>query len=259
MDVVFFNSDVAEKVGVPGAIILNNLQYWIKHNRENEQNCYDGEYWTYNSLKAFCEQLPFYSKNTIYRTLNKLESDGYIKTGNYSRDHWNRTKWYALTDSGYALMNDALPQSQKCTLHQSQKCTFTQSQKSTIEQINTHNDIHKDIAVTDPFCTSSPELTEALRAFAEMRKKIRAPLTERGKKNIMSKLEKLAPGNDEMKIAILDQSIERSWRGVFSLHNDDQQQKRPPAQNNMPREMAMASRVMAMLGDDDDDAQAGNS
>ena len=263
MDVVFFNSDVAEKVGVPGAIILNNLKYWIKHNRENEQNCYDGEYWTYNSLKAFCEQMPFYSQSTISRTLSKLETGGYIKTGNYNRDRWDRTKWYALTPVGYDLVEKRQAgdtQNAKCTFSQNAKCTFSQNAKSTIEQINTNRDIHKDIATSEPFCTDEPQLNEALRAFAEMRKKIHAPLTERGERNIMRKLERLAPGDTDMKIAILDQSIERSWRGVFALHDDD----RPPAcrsqpQASKPREVAMAERVMAMLGDDDDDAQAGNS
>ena len=54
-------------------------------------------------------------------------------------------------------------------------------------------------------------LDAALNDFAEMRKKMRKPLSE---------LEKLAPGDDEKKIAILNQSIQRGWQGVFPLKDE---------------------------------------
>ena len=63
MEVIFFKSSVAKVIGVTGAIILNNLHYWINHNEANEKNFFDGCYWTYNSIKAFCEQFPFLSRN----------------------------------------------------------------------------------------------------------------------------------------------------------------------------------------------------
>lgn len=53
-----------------------------------------------------------------------------------------------------------------------------------------------------------------------MRKKLRKPLTDRAKKLTLGKLEKLAPGNEAMQVAILDQSVERGWQGVFPLKTD---------------------------------------
>lgn len=237
MEVIFFKSSVAKVIGVTGAIILNNLHYWINHNEANEKNFFDGCYWTYNSIKAFCEQFPFLSRNSITRALSKLEKDGYIKTGFHNENSWDRTKWYALTDKGYALVgklvstgdtpkdNDAFTQKQKCSFTQSKKCSFTQKQKSTNKQINTDREIQHSNNNNDPFCTGSPALDDALHGFEEMRRKMHKPLTDRAKRLTLGKLEKMAPGNEEMQIAILDQSVERGWQGVFPLKPEWKQER----------------------------------
>ena len=63
-------------------------------------------------------------------------------------------------------------------------------------------------------------LDAALSDFAEMRKKMRKPLTDRALALTLSELEELAPGEDEKKIAILNQSIQRGWQGVFPLKDE---------------------------------------
>lgn len=56
-------------------------------------------------------------------------------------------------------------------------------------------------------------------AFCEMRQKLRAPLTGRAIALTIAKLEKLrADGQDPG--AVLEQSVERAWRGVFALKGD---------------------------------------
>ena len=69
-------------------------------------------------------------------------------------------------------------------------------------------------------------LDVALNDFAEMRKKMRKPLTDRALALTLSELEKLAPGDDEKKIAILNQSIQRGWQGVFPLKDEHKQTSR---------------------------------
>ena len=49
---------------------------------------------------------------------------------------------------------------------------------------------------------------------------MRKPLTDRALALTLSELEKLAPGDDEKKIAILNQSIQRGWQGVFPLKDE---------------------------------------
>lgn len=72
--------------------------------------------------------------------------------------------------------------------------------------------------------TSNDELKETIIDFIKMRKLIKAPMTDRALKGIFKELDKLGH-NDEEKIAILEQSIERSWRGVFAISKPKQEPK----------------------------------
>lgn len=66
------------------------------------------------------------------------------------------------------------------------------------------------------FAGDDPELLSALQGFEEMRVKIKKPMTDRARKLMLTELEKLSADRD-MQIAILNQSVGRSWAGVFAL------------------------------------------
>jgi hypothetical protein len=70
--------------------------------------------------------------------------------------------------------------------------------------------------------SDSLELDTAINDFLEMRKLIKAPMTSRAIKNLLIELDKLDK-TVEGKIAILNQSINRSWKGVFPLKTNQQQ------------------------------------
>lgn len=65
-----------------------------------------------------------------------------------------------------------------------------------------------------------PQIAEAFSDFAEMRKQIKAPLTDRAIQLALSKLETLAPGDYDTQRKILEQSTMRSWRGLFELKDE---------------------------------------
>ena len=67
--------------------------------------------------------------------------------------------------------------------------------------------------------TSNSFLQETIIDFMKMRKSIKKPVTERGLKGILNKLDKLAT-TDDIKIKILENSIENCWRGVFPLKDN---------------------------------------
>lgn len=60
-------------------------------------------------------------------------------------------------------------------------------------------------------------LEDAMDAFRAHRKSLRKPLNELSEKRIMTELDNLSGGNDDIKIQILDQSIRNGWAGVFEL------------------------------------------
>lgn len=91
---------------MPAAVMLEHLRFWCSKNQANEVHEHDGLYWTYNSIKAYREIYPYLSDKQIRAALKKLEDGGYIATGNFSSNQWDRTKWYAVTDLGYALLGE---------------------------------------------------------------------------------------------------------------------------------------------------------
>lgn len=56
------------------------------------------------------------------------------------------------------------------------------------------------------------------KEFVEMRQKIRAPMTEAAKKRTLDDLWKLMNAGQDLK-AVLGQSVQRGWRGVFEVKN----------------------------------------
>ena len=72
--------------------------------------------------------------------------------------------------------------------------------------------------------TESTELRESLVEFVKFRKLIKKPMTNKALELIIAKLKKLGQ-SDRERVAILNQSIERGWAGVFSLKDEELQSK----------------------------------
>jgi hypothetical protein len=68
---------------------------------------------------------------------------------------------------------------------------------------------------------------EPWKAYVEMRQRIRAPLTDKGKVLILAKLEKLAKEGHPPE-QVLEQSIENSYRGVFAIKGSTNAQAAKP-------------------------------
>jgi hypothetical protein len=84
---------LAVKVGLNGAIFLQQVHYWISQPRAQER---DGRFWVYNSLPQWREQFPFWSEDTIQRTIAGLEQRGVLLSGNYNERGFDKTKWYTI-------------------------------------------------------------------------------------------------------------------------------------------------------------------
>lgn len=260
-----FDSDVAKVVGVKGAILLNHIYWWVEKNKANEMNYHDGCYWTYNSAKAYSTLFPYFTSKTIQRELQKLEYEGYIKTGCYNNKSTNRTKWYTLTNKGYALIDkekDNLSDSigQKCPMDWSKMSNgLDKNGFSSINSNKTYSNKHSNKG--EHVLSSSPELAEALNAFAEHRKKLKKPMTDYAKKLLLKKLQKLST-SEGGQIAILNQSIANGWQGVFPLGGDRGQRNQRQSAADMASDVIRMMDERGMLDDaggkKDDDSNAGS-
>lgn len=108
-----FDTEIAEEYGLLESILLNHIYYWTEKNRANDTNFYDGNYWTYNSTRAFNELFPYASERQIKNALRHLRREGIIVTGNYNKSSYDRTLWYALSEKGLSIV-------QKCPMESTQ-------------------------------------------------------------------------------------------------------------------------------------------
>ena len=126
-----------------------------------------------------------------------------------------------------------------------------------------HGDVHTDIRDKDirdkeirdkEKDNKTTALDDALDEFVKHRKALKRPLAGKGIELIRAELEKLAPGDEEKQIAIINQSIMRGWQGVFPLKADE---KKGPAikssYDNLPPKKADGDdleRLAIMMGVD---------
>ena len=93
----YFNEQLAVKIGVSEAIVIQQIEYWVKTNEKKNVNFKDGHYWTFNSIRKWAEQFPFWSEKTTKRILKKLRDDEYlITTSEYNRRGNDKTLWYRI-------------------------------------------------------------------------------------------------------------------------------------------------------------------
>ena len=174
------------------------------------------------SRKKICYDLGI-SADTFGKYLKQLCEYGYIKTQQVKENGRFSHNVYTIcsTISPCPKISDT-----ENTVHDDLDSKINSNKNNSIS--NNNNDIKKerktsfDDAISE--YTSNDELKETIIDFIKMRKLIKAPMTDRALKGIFKELDKLGH-SDREKIAILEQSIERSWRGVFAISKPKQKPK----------------------------------
>ncbi len=85
---------LATKVGLNEAIILQQMHYWLtsRHNK----NFINNRHWVYNSYEDWHQQFPFWSKETIKRTIYSLERQKLILSCKLREQRLDHRKWYTI-------------------------------------------------------------------------------------------------------------------------------------------------------------------
>lgn len=85
--------ELAVEIGLNESIVLMQISFWIGQSN----NLRDGCYWTYQSLRQMREKaFPYWSIETIRRTIESLSKKGYIRIGNYNKIESDKTQWFTL-------------------------------------------------------------------------------------------------------------------------------------------------------------------
>lgn len=100
-----FDAELAVKIGVEEAVMMNNMVFWIQHNVANNKHSYEGRYWTYNTVQAFSELYPFWTVKQLRRIMESLYNQKVLMKGNFNKKPFDRTGWYSITDE-YSYLLD---------------------------------------------------------------------------------------------------------------------------------------------------------
>lgn len=226
-----FDTDVAMEVGINAAIIYKNIQFWCEKNRANNKNLYDGYYWTYNSVAAFEQMFPYLSYKQIRGALTILEEKGYILSGNFNKSAYDRTKWYAdirvaITDKP-SCQNDKidLPCGANEDVQEGKPIPYINTDINTDskpKKERTKGASFDDVLDSIEIIRENPDLREAFVEYIKMRKLIKKPLTDRALKLNINDAFKLSGGDAKKMQAIVEQSIQHSWAGMYELKTKTQ-------------------------------------
>jgi len=161
-----FNAEIATLYGIEEAIILENIAFWCSKNEANDKHFYNGDYWTYNSAKAFAKLLPYMSEHIIQRKLKNLENLGLIKTDEFNKSPYDRTKWYALTEKSkpyYRLRKNAESAKQDCSISETEMPDQkNENAESSITNIN-NTSCKRNVNVNPPAADDpSPTVTATI-------------------------------------------------------------------------------------------------
>lgn len=167
-----FNSNIAVAYSINTAIFVQQLSQWTFINLANKRHIHDGLCWSFNTLEAYEEIFPYWSKRQLETLISNAVKDGLVVKGNYNKHKYDRTCWYALTHKGLSLFPELLSEKHLQTLSESishncemydlsisheenVKKHFTELRNAvfgnviTIPTNNSTKDISKDISVDD--------------------------------------------------------------------------------------------------------------
>ena len=165
------------------------------------------------------------------RTINKMviENKIIIKEGCYQfNEHYE--KWVNLTKS--KVSNNKKLNKKLSKTSQIVKVNLTKS-KVKLNKLSSSTDLKplqnkplpdrketlKETNTKETLKEKGTNFIKAWKNYKNMRKKIKKPMTEYAEELIIKKLNKLSD-NENIQIAILNQSIMNSWQGIYPLKGD---------------------------------------
>lgn len=171
-----------------------------------------------NGLVAICKE----SKTAIQNTLKELEECGYLVRTRIHDEKGRIDYIYDIFEKTHSPQTENL-----CTVN---RCTDNQPQLNTkelnTEESNTKDKKERKTTKRQSYdeqieaYTDNEDLRQALKAFIQMRKLIKKPLTDHALKLNLGTLNKLS-NDDDIKVAIVNQSVLHDWQGFYPLKNDN--------------------------------------
>lgn len=210
-----FNVEIATKIGVDEAIMLNNFVYWLAKNKANNKNFFDGNYWTFNSVRAYSELFPFWKESQIKRILKSLIEQNVLVVGNYNQNAYDRTNWYSLSNEYIHLIDWTISTNGKA--ENSQPIPNNKTTNKTTNNISKKETLINLVDSIKTHLLNKSALLEWLEFKKYNYQKI-------GVDKLVKMLIEYSYENQQK---IVDTSIRNNWKGLFDLKVETK-----PKQNN---------------------------
>lgn len=217
-----FNPEIAQRVGVHAAVIYQNIFWWTQKNAANGKHIKDGYVWTFNSRTAFAKLFPYLTESQIKTALQKLCESGLVMKGEYNASSYDRTNWYAPTESAKWV---------NLTIGQESPMGWSEKANGLVTEGQPIPDINADIKPVDkqdkagkpPVINEASEIFDclamwaseaAVKSFIEYRKKSKSKgLTLTAAKRLASTLQEIFNAGENPDDA-LGLAEERGWQTV---------------------------------------------
>ena len=125
-----FNVNVAKKVGVNKAILLQYIEFWVDKNKANKVLIYEGKAWVYHTASGFEEIFSYMKANTIAKYLVELEKERYLHSSQNiekGKNRNNRVKYYTLGDAYFSITEQEAKNQNECAKNQNE-CAKNQNE-----------------------------------------------------------------------------------------------------------------------------------
>jgi Zn-finger nucleic acid-binding protein len=99
----FMNLALAVEYGTNESLFLTNLCFWIEKNKANKVHFHKGRYWVYNTMDAWAELFPYFTKDQIRHLIDKMKRKKILLVGTFNRTRYDRTQWYSVNDEALSL------------------------------------------------------------------------------------------------------------------------------------------------------------
>lgn len=143
---------LACRIGLNEAIVLQQICYWLEETTSGVEH--DGKKWIYNTIEQWNAQFPFWSSDTVKRSLTSLKKRGLVDVKQLNKSRHDRTNFYAINWESPLLTDECkLPPSSRAesTLSNRGKMPSSSGAKSAFlhTEITTENTSETNSAVAD--------------------------------------------------------------------------------------------------------------
>lgn len=258
------NPRIAVDFGVNVSIFVQKLAEWTFLNLANKKNLHDGHCWSFNTLEAYEEIFPWWSKRQLETLINNAVKDGLVLKGNYNQHKYDRTCWYALTTKALHYYPELTTEihlqrlaesiSQNCEMydfnvsheenvkiHFTKLCQAFHRNVTTIPTTNPTKDKSKDLSSEKPKSFNAVETLldnnpheipeQMIVDFLEIRKEKKSKITKTAWEQINKKLTEIQEKLKITPITAFETMVAKCWQSVdIKYFTDEGRSKGKPKQ-----------------------------